>query len=110
MQTTEYLAPVWTHLTELQPVRAEGIYLYDAHANAYMDFTSGIGVTNTGHCHPRVVAAVQEQAGKLLFGQMNCVISPSAARLTEKLNTITPAHLNRFFLANSGAEATEASV
>ncbi|MDP7645276.1 MAG: aminotransferase class III-fold pyridoxal phosphate-dependent enzyme, partial [Anaerolineales bacterium] len=58
----DLLAPVWTHLTYVQPVRAEGIYLYDADGNRYIDFTSGIGVTNTGHCHPKVVQAIQAQA------------------------------------------------
>ena len=73
----DLLSPVWTHLTELQPVRGEGIYYYDAEGNRYTDFTSGIGVVNTGHCHPKVVAAIQEQANSLIFGQMNIVISPT---------------------------------
>jgi 4-aminobutyrate aminotransferase len=50
---TKLLAPVWTHMTQMQPVRGEGIYLYDAAGRRYTDFTSGIGVTNTGHSHPR---------------------------------------------------------
>ncbi len=72
--STELLSPVWTHLTNIQAVKGEGIYLYDSEGNRYMDFTSGIGVISTGHCHPRVVQAIQEQANHLLFGQMNCVI------------------------------------
>ncbi len=108
--TTELLAPVWTHLTEMQPVRGEGIYLYDADGNQYTDFTCGIGVTNTGHCHPKVVQAVQEQAGNLIFGQMNIVISPRVVELASKLNALTPPSIDRFFFSNSGAEAVEASV
>ena len=107
---TELLAPVWTHLTQMQPVRGEGAYLYDADGNQYLDFTCGIGVTNTGHCHPKVVQAIQEQASKLIFGQMNIVISPNTVRLAEKLNAITPPEIDRFFFSNSGAEAVEASV
>ena len=107
---TDLLSPVWTHLTDIQPVRGEGVYLYDAEGNRFIDFTSGIGVTNTGHCHPSVVQAVQDQAEKLIFGQMNVVISPQIISLAEKLNEITPAAINRFFFANSGAEAVEASV
>ena len=61
----DLLAPVWTHLTTMQPVRAQGAYFYDADGNSYLDFTCGIGVTNTGHCHPQVVQAIQEQAGQL---------------------------------------------
>lgn len=110
LNSTELLAPVWTHLTQLQPVRGEGIYLYDEEGHRYTDFTSGIGVINTGHCHPRVVKAIQEQASQLLFGQMNCVIPPTSIRLAEKLNAITPPSIDRFFFANSGAEATEACV
>ncbi|NET34385.1 MAG: aminotransferase class III-fold pyridoxal phosphate-dependent enzyme [Cyanothece sp. SIO1E1] len=110
LNSTELLAPVWTHLTQLQPVRGEGIYLYDEEGHRYTDFTSGIGVINTGHCHPRVVKAIQEQASQLLFGQMNCVIPRTSVRLAEKLNAITPPSIDRFFFANSGAEATEACV
>ena len=108
--STELLAPVWTHLTDLQPVRAEGIHYYDADGNRTIDFTSGIGVLNTGHCHPKVVAAIQEQANQLIFGQMNVVMLPKATELAEKLYEITPAGIDRFFFANSGAEAVEASV
>lgn len=108
--STELLSPVWTHLTEIQPARAEGIYLYDAEGQRYTDFTSGIGVTNTGHCHPKVVEAIQTQAANLIFGQMNIVIPPKAVELAEKLNDITPPSINQFFFSNSGAEAVEAAV
>jgi len=91
-------------------VRAEGIYLYDADGRRYTDFTSGIGVTNAGHCHPRVVRAVQEQAERLLFGQINCVVPPAAVELAELLDRVTPASLNTFFFSNSGAEAVEGAV
>ena len=110
LTSTQYLSSVWTHLTDIQPVRGEGIYLYDESGNRYMDFTSGIGVINTGHCHPRIVQAIQQQAGELLFGQMNCVIPPTSVRLSSMLNEVTPSHIDQFFLANSGAEATEASI
>jgi 4-aminobutyrate aminotransferase len=110
MQNTEHLSPVWTHLTQIQPVKGKGAYLYDEQGNQYLDFTSGIGVTNTGHCHPKVVKAIKEQAENLLFGQMNIVIAPVVARLAEKLDKITPPEINRFFFANSGAEATEGVV
>ncbi|MFN8448041.1 MAG: aminotransferase class III-fold pyridoxal phosphate-dependent enzyme [Anaerolineae bacterium] len=105
-----HLSPVWTHLTTLQPVRGEGIYLYDAAGTRYTDFTSGIGVTNTGHAHPRVVAGIQEQVANLIHGQINIVISPAAVELSHKLNEITPPEIDCFFFANSGAEATEGAV
>lgn len=106
----EHLSPVWSHLTTVQPVRGEGIHLYDADNNRYIDFTSGIGVTNTGHSHPHVVAAIQKQAADLLFGQMNVVVSPRFVELSEKLNAITPPSIDSFFFSNSGAEATEGAV
>lgn len=106
----DLLSPVWTHLTQIQPVRAEGIYLYDAEGQRYTDFTCGIGVTNTGHCHPKVVKAIQDQAEKLIFGQMNIVIPPATVALAEALNQVTPASIDAFFFSNSGAEAIEASV
>jgi 4-aminobutyrate aminotransferase len=106
----DLLSPVWSHLTHIQPVKGEGIYLYDAQGNRYTDFTCGIGVTNTGHCHPHVVQAIQVQASQLLFGQMNVVIPPTSAALAQALNAITPAPINSFFFSNSGAEATEGAV
>jgi 4-aminobutyrate aminotransferase len=108
--TQELLSPVWTHLTTVQPVRAEGIYLYDGEGQRYTDFTSGIGVINTGHCHPKVVAAIKEQASNLIFGQMNIVIPPATIELAGKLNEVTPPSIDRFFFSNSGAEAVEAAV
>lgn len=106
----DHLSPVWTHMTQIQPVRGEGIYLFDASGRRYTDFTSGIGVTSTGHCHPRVVAAIQEQAGKLLFGQMNIVMPPTTVALADALAKVVPAGMDNFFFSNSGAEAVEASV
>ncbi len=107
---TTLLAPVWTHMTQIQPVRGEGIYLFDAAGRRYTDFTSGIGVTNTGHSHPQVVQAIQEQASQLVFGQMNIVVPPATLRLAEELNEVTPASIDQFFFSNSGAEAVEAAV
>ena len=105
-----HLSPVWSHMTTMQPVRGEGIYLYDANGTRYTDFTSGIGVTNTGHCHPRVVKAIQDQAATLLHGQMNIVVPPSVAELARLLDQITPPEIDCFFFSNSGAEATEGAV
>ncbi len=105
-----HLSPAWTHLTHLQPVRAEGVYYYDEDGQEWLDFTAGIGVVNTGHCHPRVVKAIQEQAANLIHGQINTVISKQAVALVNELNTITPDSIDCFFLSNSGAEATEGGI
>jgi 4-aminobutyrate aminotransferase len=109
-ESAKALSPVWTHLTEIVVDRAEGCYLYDASGMAYLDFTSGIGVTNTGHCHPKVVRAIQEQAARLLHGQANVVYSPSLIRLVEELKPVMPLHLDGFLFSNSGAEAVEGAV
>jgi 4-aminobutyrate aminotransferase len=105
-----HLSPVWTHLTTVQPVRGEGVYLYDAEGKRYLDFTSGIGVTNTGHAHPRVVAAIQQQVANLIHGQVNIVVAPALVELSHKLNEVTPPEIDCFFISNSGAEATEGAV
>ncbi|WP_430908339.1 aspartate aminotransferase family protein [Maribacter sp. 2-571] len=106
----ELLSNVWTHLTEVRAVRGKGIYIYDKEGTEYMDFTSGIGVTNTGHCHPNIVRAIRSQAEQLLFAQMNCVLPEPSLILAEKLNQVTPENFSSFFFSNSGAEATEASI
>ena len=112
MDTTskQYLSPVWSHYTEIIADRGEGAYLYDPEGNQYLDFTCGIGVTNTGHCHPKVVAAIQEQAGRLIHGQLNIVYHPAMLRLIGELRQVVPPSIDSFFFSNSGAEAVEGSV
>lgn len=106
----ENLSPVWSHLTPLRPVRGEGVYLFDAEGGRYTDFTSGIGVTSTGHCHPRVVEAVRRQASELLFSQVNIAAAQVVSDLAAKLEEITPPSIDSFFFANSGAEAVEGAL
>jgi 4-aminobutyrate aminotransferase len=105
-----HLADVWFELTDLQVSHGAGAVVTTVDGVDHLDLTSGIGVVNTGHCHPRVVEAIREQAGRFLHAQVNCyrhdLLEPLAARLAE----ITPPPIERFFLANSGAEATEAAV
>jgi 4-aminobutyrate aminotransferase len=105
-----HLADVWFELTDLQVASGTGSTITTVDGRDHLDLTSGIGVANTGHCHPAVVEAVREQAGRFLHAQVNCYrhdrLEPLAARLAE----ITPAGIERFFYANSGAEATEAAV
>jgi 4-aminobutyrate aminotransferase len=108
--TRKHVSPVWYRYTDIVAERAEGSYLYDAAGKAYLDFTSGIGVTNTGHCHPEVVAAVVSQAGKLLHGQANIVLHPPLLDLITELRTILPERLDSLFFSNSGAEAVEGAL
>jgi 4-aminobutyrate aminotransferase len=104
------ISPVWSRYTTVVAERADGATVYDQDGTAYLDFTCGIGVTNTGHCHPAVVKAVQEQAAKLLHGQANIMFHPPLLELVEELSEIVPQELDSFFFSNSGAEAVEGSV
>ncbi len=70
----------------------------------------GIGVTNTGHCHPKVVEAIREQAGNFLHAQANIVIHKPMLQLIEELRKIVPPSMDGFFFSNSGAEALEGAV
>ncbi len=109
-EVTKHLSPVWPRYTEILAERAEGAYIYGTDGRRYLDFTSGIGVTSTGHCHPRVVEAVQAQVEKLIHGQANIVHHRPMLQLVEELRLMVPKDLNGFFFSNSGAEAVEAAV
>ncbi|MBN1956431.1 MAG: aminotransferase class III-fold pyridoxal phosphate-dependent enzyme [Anaerolineae bacterium] len=111
MQNPEsHISPVWSRYTSIVAERAEGADVYDRDGTRYLDFTCGIGVTNTGHCHPRVVRAVQDQAAKLLHGQVNIVFHTPLLELVDELRAIVPPGLDSFFFSNSGAEAIEGAV
>ncbi len=101
---------VWTRYTDLVIERGEGSWLFTTDGERYLDYTSGIGVTNTGHAHPRVVRAVAEQASRLLHGQQNIVYHEAGLRLHERLSRLMPGEGWGAFLSNSGAEAVEAAV
>jgi len=105
-----HLSPVWTRIFPLQVDRGEGCYLYDINGVRWLDFTCGIGVTNTGHCHPKVVAAIQKQAALLLHGQANIVIHRPMLELVTELQAILPPEIDGLFFTNSGAEALEGAV
>ncbi len=105
-----HISPVWSRLTPLVVERGEGCYVYTSTGDSYLDFTSGIGVVNTGHSHPKVVKAIQDQAAKIMHAQVNIYLHEPLIRLTQALNAITPPHLDSFFFSNSGAEAVEGAV
>ena len=75
--------PLWGRITNLIVDRGEGSWLITTDGERYLDYSAGIGVTNTGHAHPRVVAAIQAQAAKLLHGQQNIVFHEPGLRLYE---------------------------
>ena len=104
------LSPVLKQATPVVAARGEGIHIYDEDGRRYLDFTAGIGVTSTGHCHPRVVAAAQEQAATLIHGQYTTVMHRPLSELTERLGGVLPAGIDRLFYVNSGSEAVEAAL
>jgi 4-aminobutyrate aminotransferase len=89
---------------------AEGIYLWDRDGQRYMDFTSGIAVVNAGHCHPRVVEAIRNQAGKIIHAQQNILLHEPMLDAAAELTATLPSSLNQVFWANSGAEAIEGAL
>jgi predicted acetylornithine/succinylornithine family transaminase len=88
-------------------VRGEGARLWDSEGNEYLDFLCGISVTNVGHCHPRVVAAVREQAGRLMHAG-NLFYTEPAMRLAQRLSRASLG--GKVYFGNSGAEANEAAI
>ncbi|WP_281689300.1 aspartate aminotransferase family protein [Pseudonocardia thermophila] len=104
------LSPVLQQATPVQVAHGEGVHLYDTEGRRYLDFTAGIGVTSTGHCHPRVVAAAQEQVATLIHGQYTTVMHQPLLQLAERLGDVLPPQLDSVFFLNSGSEAVEAAV
>ncbi|HEX8977820.1 MAG TPA: acetylornithine/succinylornithine family transaminase [Solirubrobacteraceae bacterium] len=91
----------------VQFVRGDGVRLWDADGHEYLDFLAGISVLNVGHCHPRVVAAVRDQVGRLTHAT-NLYYTEPALRLSAALAESSLG--GKVFLCNSGAEANEAAI
>jgi 4-aminobutyrate aminotransferase len=104
------LSPRLKQATPVLVDHGEGVYVFDTAGRRFLDFTAGIGVTSTGHCHPRVVEAAQAQVAKLIHGQYTTVLHQPLLTLTERLGEVLPAGLDTLFFANSGSEAVEASI
>jgi 4-aminobutyrate aminotransferase len=108
------VAPVWARYTDLVVERGSGSWVETIDGERYLDYTCGIGVTNTGHAHPRVAAAIAEQAGKIIHAQQNILYHKPGLELHERLPRTFPGlregESAGLFLSNSGAEAIEASV
>ncbi len=104
------VSPSYTRAYPLVVEKAKGLWLKDVDGNTFLDFTAGIAVHTTGHCHPEVVEAIRDQAGKLIHMSGTDFYYPSEIMLAEKLAEI--ANITggvRVFFANSGAEAIEAA-
>src|SRR5699024_4826892 len=104
------LSPLLKQATPVTVDYGRGSELFDVDGTRYLDFTAGIGVTSTGHCHPRVAEAAQKQVGSLIHGQYTTVMHKPLLELVDKLGTVLPSGLDSLFFANSGSEAVEAAL
>ena len=94
----------------LPVVKEEGCYYFGVDGKKYLDFTSGIAVTNVGHRHPKVVQAIKDAADGLMHGPSGVIMYESILRLADELAEIMPGDLDCFFFANSGTEAVEGAL
>lgn len=104
------LSPLLKQATPVIAARGEGALLFDEDDRRYLDFTAGIGVTSTGHSHPKVVAAAQEQIAKVIHAQYTTVMHRPLLDLVDRMGTVLPSGLDRIFFVNSGSEAVEAAL
>ena len=104
------LSPILKQATAVVVDHALGSWICGTDGNSYLDFTTGIGVTSTGHCHPKVVEAAREQVGKIIHAQYTTVMHTPLLELTDKLGQFLPTGLDSVFYANSGSEAVEAAI
>ena len=104
------LSPILKQATPVVVDHALGSWVYGTDGRTYLDFTAGIGVTSTGHCHPRVVEAARAQVGSVIHAQYTTVMHRPLLELTEKLGDVLPTGIDSVFYANSGSEAVEASL
>src|SRR5258705_4928633 len=106
----QYTSPSYTRVYPLAVERGFGAVIEDVDGNRFLDFTAGIAVCSTGHCHPRVVAAIQDQAAKLLHMSGTDFYYAPQGDLAKKLAEIAPGSSpKRVFFTNSGAESVEAA-
>lgn len=110
-KATKYISPVLgKYFPDLEISKGQGIYLYDTNGKQYIDFSCGIGVTNTGHCHPKVVSAITKQASQLIHICAGIAHYESHVKLAEKLVNILPFKESSVVFSQSGSEAIEASL
>jgi 4-aminobutyrate aminotransferase len=106
-----YTSPSLPRAYPIVPVRGRGSVIEDIDGNRFLDFCAGIAVNVTGHAHPRVVAAIAQQAGELLHYSASDFYLPIYAHLAAELERIAPIHgPSRVFLGNSGTEVVEAAI
>src|SRR5207253_8484813 len=106
-----YMSPSYTRIYPLVVERGSGAVIEDVDGNLFLDFTAGIAVVATGHCHPAVVAAIQEQAAKLIHMSGTDFYYEPQIDLSQRLAELAPGESpKRVFFTNSGAESLEAAL
>ena len=107
----KYVSPSYTRSYPMVAKRGRGIVVEDVDGNEFFDFSAGIAVVSTGHCHPEVVAAIQKQAGELIHMSGTDFYYEGMVTLAERLSKIAPmAGPHKFYYGNSGAEAVECAL
>ena len=107
----KYISPSYTRSYPLVAKQGRGIVVTDVDGNEFFDFSAGIAVTSTGHCHPHVVAAIQKQAAELIHMSGTDFYYESLVTLAERLSKIAPMPgPHKFYYGNSGAEAIECAL
>jgi 4-aminobutyrate aminotransferase len=106
-----WISPSYTRSYPLVAKRGRGTRIEDVDGNQFLDFAAGIAVTSTGHCHPQVVKAIQEQAGELIHMSGTDFYYEGMVTLAERLSAVAPMPgPHRFYYGNSGAEAVECAL
>src|SRR5207237_2033664 len=110
-QDQQSRSPSYPRVYPLVCARGSGAVIEDVDGNLFLDFTAGIAVTATGHCHPKVVAAIQDQAAKLIHMSGTDFYYEPQTDLAQRLAEVAPGDSpKRVFFTNSGAEALEAAL
>ena len=108
---TKYISPSYTRSYPLVAAKGRGVVVTDVDGNEFFDFSAGIAVTSTGHCHPDVVAAIQKQAGELIHMSGTDFYYENMVTLAERLSKIAPMPgPHKIYYGNSGAEAIECAL
>ena len=106
----KFLSPALSKTTDIIAASAKGCYLTDLEGNEYLDFVQGIAVNALGHCHPKVVAAIKEQAETIIDASFNLLSYQSTLKLAEKISEIAPGDLSVSFFSNGGSEANDGAI
>jgi 4-aminobutyrate aminotransferase len=107
----KWLSPSYTRSYPLVAKRGRGLRVEDVDGNQFLDFASGIGVCSTGHCHPEVVKAIQDQAAELIHMSGTDFYYEAMIQLAERVSKIAPMPgPHKFYYGNSGAEAIECAL